>query len=138
MILLALWIVGTIIYLPLAILLDNFPGFRLLIMNIWACGVCYAYCFIATYWVIWQYKKQLKQFEVDGGIKKMSLEELLLSKDGFDLFATHLVNEFSIENLAFIFEVMRIKKEAIKHRFAPLSVYIVGNIVRCNNVVFQQ
>ena len=50
-------------------------------------------------------------------MEQMSLESILLSKDGFDLFATHLVNEFSIENLAFVFEVMQIKNEAINHRY---------------------
>ena len=46
---------------------------------------------------------------------QMPLEELLSTKDGFDLFANQLVKEFSIENLFFVYEVMQTKRDAIDH-----------------------
>ena len=117
MILLVTWTVGTAIYIPLYHILKFNQEYRALITNIWACTLCYAYCFIATYLVIRQYNKQMSDNGTDGNKKEMSLQEILLSKDAFMLFATHLVNEFSVENLAFMFEVMQIKNEAINHRF---------------------
>ena len=91
---------------------------RAVCVNLWACGFCYTYCFVATYWVIEQYKKQLNQFDMNAEVTQMKLKDILSSKDGFDLFAAHLVNEFSIENLAFIFDVMGVKRECVSHRFA--------------------
>ena len=116
MILLITWTIGTVIYIPLNLGLTFDEEYRALITNIWACISCYAYCYIATYLVIRQYNKQIRD-NGHGNKKEMTLQEILLSKDAFMLFATHLVNEFSVENLAFMFEVMQIKSEAINHRF---------------------
>ena len=43
----------------------------------------------------------------------LSLDEILVSADGLDLFANHLVTEFCTENILFVFELMQIKREAI-------------------------
>eukprot|EP01084_Bolivina_argentea_P292317 502507_1 len=98
---------------------------RLVVMNIFVTSACYIACFISTYWIIKQYEKQ-KELHV-GSVElqtspsmtqsssqsRMSLEDIISKQDGFDLFAIHLVKEFAIENLAFVFEVMQIKNEAI-------------------------
>ena len=87
---------------------------RLIMTNLSSCCICYAFSFASTYWVIRKYNKQLVSMEPSasepagsprGNTKLAStfnhvrLESILASKDGFDLFANHLVNEFSTENL---------------------------------------
>lgn len=68
---------------------------------------------IPTVWVIRQYNEDNR-----GRAKSLadkSLEDILLSKDGFDLFASHLVKEFSTENLFFVFEMMQMKAECVRN-----------------------
>ena len=112
-----LWIIYVVFIHPI-LDIPYKSSIRALCMNIWSCTCCYTYCYVATYWVIKQYKKQLNQFDKNREGIQMKLLDILSSKDGFDLFASHLVNEFSLENLAFIFEVMEIKRECANHRFA--------------------
>ena len=104
------------------LVLPTGSNIRLVVSNIASAIGCYVISMISTYWVIQQYYKQLdknieEQTSMDEDIiaNRRTLEEILSTKDGFDLFAHHLVKEFSIENLAFIFEVMKIKKDAINN-----------------------
>lgn len=100
---------------------------RVVLENLLCSLTCYAFCLIPTYWINKQYRKQqewniqynqMKEDTVKSqSIQYLSLEELLSNTDGFDLFADHLVKEFSIENLFFVFEVIQIKKEVLKHRY---------------------
>ena len=82
---------------------------------------------IATYWSINQFNKQerlKKQWSVprkgpsvaSNKAKKMSLEEILATKHGFDIFANHLVKEFSIENLFFVFEMVQVKYDLLAYK----------------------
>ena len=59
---------------------------------------------------------RLRRVESISHTKQMPLEDLLSTKDGFDIFANQLVKEFSIENLFFVYEVMQTKKDAITHK----------------------
>ena len=100
---------------------DEDTTLRRIINNIWTCCAAYCYCFIETYWVMRQYEKQLvANKDISESIKKVQLEDMLKDKDGFYLFANHLVKEFSIENLMFVFEVMQIKYEVIQHGYVAL------------------
>ena len=51
--------------------------------------------------------------EKSSNSKHIPLKDILSTKDGFDLFANHLVNEFSTENLFFLFEMMNVKREIL-------------------------
>ena len=101
--------------------------FRIVCENLLCSLTCYAFSLIPTYWINKQYRKQEKwnmRFsnfnnadDKSQSIRYISLEDILSTKDGFDLFADHLVREFSIENLFFVFEVVQIKNEVLKHRY---------------------
>ena len=52
--------------------------------------------------------------------KNMTLEQIMSCKDGFDLLADHLVREFCIENLLFLYEMAQIKHQLIT---AELNVF---------------
>merc|ERR1712154_226288 len=65
--------------------------------------------------------------------------------DGFDLFANHLVKEFSIENLFFIFEMVQIKHELIVNQLieeqdvgvmVPINFHTVNTLRRKNNYIY--
>eukprot|EP01084_Bolivina_argentea_P138879 244404_1 len=60
----------------------------------------------------------------------MSLEEIVSIKDGFDLFADHLVKEFCIESLLFLFEMMQIKDQLLTTNL--LDENEVGIMVKLN------
>ena len=91
---------------------------RVIISDLWGSFGSFGFILLSTYWVIRQYNNELLRNDAlrNGESKKMSLEDILATKDGFDLFANHLVNEFSIENLTFVFQVMQMKYEAMKSR----------------------
>ena len=106
-------------------------------MNIWTVIAAYVACFISTKWVIKQYHKQqsdnleiqkLLTSNQEAHKHHLPLEDILSRSASFDLFANHLVKEFSIENLAFVFEVMQIKLETVNRGF--VFSYIVLYVVR--------
>eukprot|EP01084_Bolivina_argentea_P029354 54478_1 len=120
----------------IAPLINPISNLYILIMNIWTSQGLYVFSLVPTYWVLKQYEKQLslnslkkkKKIKIEDEksnstqnsrkiqveyTDKMSLEEILKTKDGFDIFANHLIREFSIENLFFVFEVMQAKNEVI-------------------------
>lgn len=57
-----------------------------------------------------------------GKDSRLSLEEILGTKNGFDAFANHLVREFSVENLFFLFEMMQIKDQCVNNQFGSFSL----------------
>ena len=73
---------------------------------------------ISTIWIVWQYRRMrtLPQFDQSASTRQLQFEQVLKRKSAFDLFAVHLVAEFSIENLAFILEVMQIKQDLIDNK----------------------
>eukprot|EP01083_Nonionella_stella_P276205 938367_1 len=104
---------------------------RYIAFNMFTCLCCYIMAFVSTHWATAQFTAQRKMHqplfeemhlnqtldEVQKDVKsRLSLEEVLSSRDGFDVFANHLVREFSIENLFFVFEMVQIKKELLKHQ----------------------
>ena len=103
-------------------------------INLITCMPVYLMCFVSTYWAIKQYEKQQKhqsllqrQKSLNSTARehienRLSLEDILATKDGFDVFANHLVKEFSIENLFFVYEMVQIKNELHIHQ---LSVRIL-------------
>lgn len=106
---------------------------RILFMNLNMCLGCYAYCYISTCWVINMYGKQKKYYEQfakdtveNKEHRNMTLEEILSAKDGFDLLADHLVKEFCIESLLFLFEMMQIKDQLITTK---LNVIYIQNYI---------
>merc|ERR1712176_131668 len=111
-----LFIFYLIFYLMIASLLDSSSNIRIVAMNIFNCSMCYIFVMLSTYWVIKQYNNQLFEMNSKRTDLQLSLEQILSTYDGFDLFANHLVNEFNTENLYFIFEVVQIKHQAIKNK----------------------
>ena len=51
--------------------------------------------------------------ELSPNTRQLEFEEVISNKSAFDLFAVHLVGEFSIENLAFLLEAMQIKQDLV-------------------------
>eukprot|EP01083_Nonionella_stella_P067055 177098_1 len=111
-------------------------NWRIMLMNMFTCTACYTMSFVSTHWVIKQYNTQRKKLElctqlllsnsasVMNEVKsRLTLTEVVSTKDGFDSFANHLVREFAIENLFFVFEVVQIKNELVSNRLID-----VGNI----------
>ena len=124
-----------------------------LAMNIWVSQASYMFSMLPTYWVIKQYHKQLIRSKsttksifyhdnADSVVsrtanseeftpatpayeKRLPLEEILSTKDGFDLFANHLIREFSIENLFFVFEMMQTKRELLLKKFGNFRNFIL-------------
>ena len=111
---------------------------RRIIINIIACLPGYVWIYIATKWCVIKYNKQLPQelsemmdrsnVSASGQCHKttsrLSLEQILATEDGFDIFANHLVKEFSIENLFFIFEMMQIKNDVLENELCIHICYI--------------
>merc|ERR1712228_961076 len=101
------------------------------VMNLLTCSACYSACFTSTYWVISRYEKQIQRIEhiqsTSPRCPQYDILDILANTDGFDLFASHLVNEFATENLAFIFEMMQIKQQCVKSNL--ISIEYIGFIV---------
>ena len=94
---------------------------------------CFTFSTISTYWVIRKYQKQLElpNLVSNTSFELLSLDQVLSTKDGFDLMADWLVREclvslhclfqmlifphaVSIENLFFLFEVVQIKNQMLQ------------------------
>ena len=119
-------LLSTLTFVAMLLLLPPASNIRLVVTNIGAAIGSFGVSMISTYWVVRQYQHQLcanieSQTSTDQDViaNRLTLEEILNCKDGFDLFANHLVKEFSIENLMFVFEVMQIKYEVIQHGYVP-------------------
>ena len=97
--------------------MDLHWNIRLIITNITMTIMCYCCSFISTKWVITRYQKELikKTICLNTSVleNNISFEDILSSKTGFKLFADHLVKEFSIEHLFFLFEIMLIKNDLL-------------------------
>ena len=120
-----------IAYIVIQTLTDSETPLRKIIMNLFTCSCCYVLGYVSTYWVVKQYEREMvrrrsldeeRESQTLSDIrssmsKRWELEDILATKDGFDLFANHLVKEFSIENLYFIFEMVQIKSDLIDHKF---------------------
>lgn len=90
--------------------LDVHWNIYVILLNIIIGGWCYSFAFISTYWVIKQHNKQSVATPSD---TQLTLEQILSSQKGFRTFADYLVQEFSIEHLFFLFEVMKLKNDLI-------------------------
>ena len=87
---------------------------RVIAINVVASLSCYALSIVPSFWVIRQYCKEMGQRTRSKSIEnRKSLEQIICTEDGFDLFANHLVKEFSTENLFFLFEMMQLKHNCI-------------------------
>ena len=101
---------------------DPLSNIRVIATNISSCAVCNASGFISTYWIYKEYQRIIKQnaqINTDNA-NVLSLEEILRTKDGFDLFANHLVKEFSTENLLFLFQMVQIKQQAVVNKLRSI------------------
>ena len=69
---------------------------------------------IMTRFIEYKYTQKMDRQSVEKRMtENISLKTILGNKDGFDLFAHHLVKEFSIEHLTFLFEIMQLKYDII-------------------------
>ena len=89
-------------------------------MSLFSCVFVFATVWISTIFVIWQYNKSRRHQherlkDQSPTTTHFTLEEILAKKETFDLFAIHLANEFSIENLAFALEAMQAKNDLIHY-----------------------
>eukprot|EP01083_Nonionella_stella_P060401 157740_1 len=90
--------------------LDYYWNIRTIFDNVFVCVWCYALAFISSKWVISKYKIYSL---ITATNNELSLEEVLCDDIGFKLFAEYLVQEYSIEHLCFLFEIMKLKHELI-------------------------
>ena len=111
-------------YIPLTLLFEQGTNIRALLTNLCVSSVYYVFSFASTWWVIKQYQKKLKKQnnhdhnqDDPSSIQFMTLEQVLNTEDGFEVFANHLVNEFSTENLFFVLEMMQIKNQVAENKF---------------------
>eukprot|EP01083_Nonionella_stella_P020393 56537_1 len=125
-------LIGVIVlYIILQMVSTAGTNLRYILFNMFTCFCCYIMAFVSTHWAITQFNAQRNKHqplldetnlnksvdEVQKDVEsRLSLEDVLSSRDGFDVFANHLVREFSIENLFFVFEMVQLKKELMKHR----------------------
>eukprot|EP01083_Nonionella_stella_P175253 609835_1 len=105
------FICSFIVYVFIAIFVPSFSTLRLIVLSLYVGLSFYFVCGISTWWMLRQYQKQSQYHKA--GTSHMNLGALLSKQDGFDLFAYHLVREFSIENLSFLLEIMQIKQQMI-------------------------
>ena len=96
---------------------------RILVTSLFACFVAFSASWISTIWIVWQYHKMRSRQRAHRATEDLSpssseleFEDVLSNKIAFDLFAVHLVNEFSIENLAFLLEAMQIKQDLVDNK----------------------
>jgi len=84
--------------------------------------------FVSTKWVLDQHslrmaenEARLARDEKEDAQLKVTLHEIFADKDYFDLFAQHLVLEFSVENLLFLLEATHFKQQCIENGLLPPS-----------------
>eukprot|EP01083_Nonionella_stella_P168976 571916_1 len=72
---------------------------------------------IATQWVILQHQKRqnIETQLAEQVIHGVALQDVLRNADIFDYFALHLVKEWSIENLIFLYECMQFKTDCVEN-----------------------
>ena len=139
-------ICNLILYLIVIIILNDVSSnIRVIATNITSGIMCQGFALISTYWSIKQYNKlhepqntklkryrsrtdslettstdnhhhNLHQLNEFPNMTYLTLQDILSTELGFDLFANHLIKEFSIENLFFLFEIMQIKQQCINHK----------------------
>eukprot|EP01084_Bolivina_argentea_P087681 158353_1 len=128
-------------YVSIGILIpDITSNNRIIPTNLVSAMLSYLPCFISTYWAIKQYNKQKlihmmhRNIDYDDN-KHLSLAKILSNKDGFDLFANHLVKEFSGENLFFIVEVIQLKNDVIAQKLvSDAGITISIDLSRINKI----
>ena len=88
---------------------------KMVIMNVYITFYLYGFVLVSTAYIYKKYNEQ-KRYKncLHHDIPRFKLEDILCTKQGFDLFASHLVHEYSLENLGFIFEMMVIKSKCIE------------------------
>eukprot|EP01083_Nonionella_stella_P050740 134882_1 len=120
-------------YIAIGIVSIAGSALETILFNMFTSTCCYIMAFVSTHWVITQYHAQQTGFKRELAVQlstrsvinkvkgRPSLEDVLSTKDGFDLFANHLVREFSIENLFFVFEMVQIKNELVNNRLIDVD-----------------
>merc|ERR1719384_2651889 len=142
-------LVMIILYIIIQSTVVRYSWFHVLCMNMFCCLGCYILSFVSTHWVIKQYEKQQNKYKLNMALigNRLSLEEILSTKDGFDLFANHLVKEFSIENLFFIFEMVQIKHELVVNQLIeekdvgvmiPINFHRVNTLRKKDNYIYTE
>jgi len=101
--------------------------------------------YISTKWVIDQYELRMAENvkrtkHAEHCQRKVSLHGIFADKDYFDLFAQHLVREFSIENLLFLLDVTHFKAQCVKAQFVEsdadaISFTFARTVTRPNSEV---
>eukprot|EP01084_Bolivina_argentea_P313426 542776_1 len=106
---------------------------------------------LSTKYIIYKYRKQTilldmkrngKAYVIRYGDTKLT--DVLETKDGFDLFASFLVQELSIEHLTYLFQIMQLKYNVRKNlRFDDVGLFIkiggfyMKNVKQSNVVLFE-
>lgn len=116
-------------YIAITILFERDSNIRTIMTNLSCACTSYTFAFASTWWVIKQYRKTLQSktdhHDTDTAtITFMTLEEVFNTVDGFEVFANHLVNEFSTENLFFVLEMMQIKRQILQNKLCMYLLYV--------------
>eukprot|EP01084_Bolivina_argentea_P266445 451933_1 len=137
-------------YMTIQMVSTTGTNLRFILMNMFTCFCCYFMSFVSTHWVLKQYEKHLLEFklfeETQNEVSvRLTLEEILSTKIGFDIFASHLVTEFSIENLFYIFEMVQIKNQLILHKLIeekdvgimfPIDFHRIDTLTRKDSYIY--
>ena len=128
----AVWIICLTIYFIVCFVFpDTTSNIRVIATNLSSCTMCYALASVSTTWVLWQYSlhnkshmetlKRYSTLNADTEFEHLlTLNQILSTAEGFDMFANHLVKEFSTEHLYFVFEVMQIKRLVVHNKYVEM------------------
>eukprot|EP01084_Bolivina_argentea_P059727 109108_1 len=84
--------------------------------------------YTSTKWVMDRNDDRISKNENENRVgHHVKLQEVLQDDDMFDLFTLHLVKEFSIENLMFVFSAMQFKLECVNNGF--VSIEGIGTVL---------
>eukprot|EP01083_Nonionella_stella_P017886 50081_1 len=127
--LMACMAISTVLFAAIDIVFERDSNIQLLAANLRSSITYYILSFMQTHYVIKHYVEsgergakfvharslsaRMSSHRVNDVENKLSLEEILKTRDGFDVFANHLIREFSTENLFFLYEVMQVKNEML-------------------------
>merc|ERR1719464_428484 len=97
-------------------------------------GLFTVFCYISTKWLLDRYK--MRKFREGMSITQNSNDcdmKTTLERNGFELFATHLIKEHSVQHLLFVLEASKLKMQLLKHKLVEKEV--VGKYLDCKDIL---
>eukprot|EP01084_Bolivina_argentea_P126359 223745_1 len=110
-----LCILFLILYLILWLLLFNYISLQLFLILVYVQFTMlfiFPFCLIATKWVINENQRRMSY--AGNTNDKIKFRDIIRNEVAFELFAGHMINEFAIENLLFLFETTYFKQHCLQ------------------------